>query len=302
MIILGMDVEYSKAKLNDIITINSIISIHYFEFASDYVFKGEKHNFWEFLYVDSGEVEIMADTKGYKLEQGDIVFHKPNEFHSVWANGKIAPNIVVISFDCNSEAMKFFENKILYLSNSKKDLIGKIIKEGKNTFVNDLCKDYVTLEKRDNAKVGSEQLIKIYIEMLLIGLIRENSSSHSEERLYSAAKKRVEEDITDNIIEFMNNNLHKNLRFDDICQEFYFGKTYLKTIFKESTGQGVMSYFRMLKMEEAKKLIREGKNNFTEISEMLGFDSVHYFSRSFKRYVNMTPSEYAVSVKARADI
>lgn len=302
MVILSMEVRYSKTKLNEIITINSIITIHYFEFASDYVFKGEKHNFWELLYVDSGEVEIMADTKGYKLEQGDIVFHKPNEFHSVWANGKIAPNIVVVSFDCDSEAMKFFENKILYLSSSKKDLIGKIIKEGKNTFINDFGMDYIALEKKDNAKIGSEQLIKIYLEMLLIGLIRENDSSHSEERLYSAAKKRVEEDIIDNIIEFMNSNLHKNLRFDDICQEFYFGKTYLKTIFKESTGQGVMSYFRMLKMEEAKKLIREGKNNFTEISEMLGFDSVHYFSRSFKRYVKMTPSEYAVSVKAIADI
>ena len=100
---------YVKIPIEEMFVIGKIVTMYYFEFASNYVFKGEKHDFWEFLYVDKGEVEIMADTQGYKLEQGDIVFHKPNEFHSVWANGKIAPNIIVISFECKSSAMKFLK-------------------------------------------------------------------------------------------------------------------------------------------------------------------------------------------------
>ena len=107
---------FVKTQLQEVISLDKIITIYYFEFASDYVFQGEKHDFWELLYVDKGEVEIMADTEGYRLEQGDIVFHKPNEFHSVWANGTIAPNIVVISFECLSQSMNFFENKILQLN------------------------------------------------------------------------------------------------------------------------------------------------------------------------------------------
>ena len=39
------------------------------------------------------------------LKKGDLVFHKPNEFHNVNATGHIAPNLVVISFECHDDAM-----------------------------------------------------------------------------------------------------------------------------------------------------------------------------------------------------
>lgn len=294
--------KYIKTYLEEIIVINKIITIHYFEFASDYVFQGEKHDFWEFLYVDKGEVEIMADTKGYKLRQGDIVFHKPNEFHSVWANGVIAPNIVVVSFECNSAAMKFFEGKILKLSPLNKNILGEIIREGKAAFKNNLGKVYTSLVKKEEGEVASQQLIKLYLQMLLIKIIRENEAIKKEDRISSATKERMENDIISNIIEFFKENIDKNFSFNDICVRFSLGKTHLKTLFKDCTNQGAMFYFRMLKIEEAKKLIREGKYNFTEISQKLGYESVHYFSRSFKKCTNMTPSEYDASVKSIAQV
>ena len=112
-------------ELENTIEIEKIVSIYYFEYAKDFVFKGEKHDFWEFLYVDKGQAEVMADTEGYKLEEGDIIFHKPNEFHSVWANGRIAPNLIVMSFVCNSPAMKFFETRFFELKLMKKKYIGQ---------------------------------------------------------------------------------------------------------------------------------------------------------------------------------
>jgi AraC-like DNA-binding protein/quercetin dioxygenase-like cupin family protein len=299
---VSMDNEYIKTCLEEMIVINKIITIHYFEFASDYVFKGEKHDFWEFLYVDKGEVEIMADTKGYKLCQGDIVFHKPNEFHSVWANGIIAPNIVVVSFECNSEWIDFFEGKILRLSSLSKNILGEIIREGKVAFNNNLGKVYNCLVKNKLENVASQQLIKIYLEMLLIKLIRENEAIKREDRISSATKERMESDIVSNIIEFFIENIDKNYSFNDICINFSLGKTHLKTLFKSSTNKGVMFYFKILKIEEAKKLIREGKYNFTEIAEKLGYESVHYFSRCFKKCTNMTPSQYDVSVKSIAQV
>jgi AraC-like DNA-binding protein/quercetin dioxygenase-like cupin family protein len=298
----SLEKKYIKTYLEEMIVINKIITIHYFEFASNYVFQGEKHDFWEFLYVDKGEVEIMADTKGYKLHQGDIVLHKPNEFHSVWANGVIAPNIVVVSFECNSAAMKFFEGKILKLSSMNKNILGEIVREGKAAFENNLGKVYNSLVKKEEGDFASQQLIKLYLEMLLIKIIRENEAIKKEDRISSATKERMENDIVSNIIEFFNENIDKNYSFNDICVKFSLGKTHLKTLFKDSTNQGAMLYFRMLKIEEAKKLIREGKYNFTEIAQRLGYESVHYFSRSFKKCTNMTPSEYDASVKSIAQV
>jgi YesN/AraC family two-component response regulator len=60
---------------------------------------------------------------------------------------------------------------------------------------------------------------------------------------------------------------------------------------------GVMEYFKALKIEEAKTLIKESELNFTEISEKLSYASIHYFSRHFKRATGMNPSQFASSVK-----
>lgn len=44
-----------------------------------------------------------------------------------------------------------------------------------------------------------------------------------------------------------------------------------------------MEYFGTLKIDAAKRMIREGTHNFTEIAALLGYNSIHYFSRHFKR-------------------
>ena len=98
--------DYVKTLLKNELTIKRIVTLHYFEYTRDYIFDGESHDFWEFLVVDKGEVEVMAGSNGYRLKQGEIIFHKPKEFHNVWANGKVAPNLIVIAFECNSEAIR----------------------------------------------------------------------------------------------------------------------------------------------------------------------------------------------------
>src|SRR5665647_1459433 len=162
-----------KTTLKEEIVIKKIVTIHYFEYAKDYVFTGESHNFWELVYVDKGEIEVMADTIGYKLKQGEMIFHKPNEFHNVWANGIIAPNLVIISFECKSSTMKFFEEKILQVGDFEKNIMAEIINEAKNAYSSPLDDTFlIKLEKKKKPFFGSEQLIKIYLERMLIMLVR----------------------------------------------------------------------------------------------------------------------------------
>ena len=52
-----------------------------------------------------------------------------------------------------------------------------------------------------------------------------------------------------------------------------------------------------LAIDRAKELIRGRRMNFTQIADHLGYSSVHYFSRQFKRITDMTPSEYTASIK-----
>ncbi|SHJ13574.1 AraC-type DNA-binding protein [Clostridium amylolyticum] len=293
--------NYKLLPLKELIRIDKIVTIHYFEFEKNYCFSGEVHEFWEFLYVDKGEVEILAGDKGYKLQHGDIVFHPPNEFHSVKANGITAPNIMVVSFTCNNKSMSYFKNnKILSLSNFQIEILGKLFWEGQNTFETNLNSGYKELVKKENSDMfASEQLIKLYLELFLIDIIRSNTQNENCSRIDNVVKENMENNIVNEIISFMEKNLYNNLTFDLICENFFIGKTHLKTIFKKTTNESVMAYFQQMKISEAKKLIRESHYNFSQIASKLGYESIHYFSRCFKKSTGMTPSEYATSIKSR---
>ena len=75
-----------------------------------------------------------------------------------------------------------------------------------------------------------------------------------------------------------------------------YSRAYLSKIFRQTTDYTILEYILMLKIREAKKLIREGNYNFTQISDKLAFENPHYFSRVFKRITNMTPGDYKKSV------
>ena len=64
---------------------------------------------------------------------------------------------------------------------------------------------------------------------------------------------------------------------------------------------GAMDFFSRLKIAYARQLIRENQMNFTQISEFLGYSSIHYFSRQFKKISGMTPTEYITSIKALSE-
>ncbi len=290
--------DYVKTPLKEDLSIKKIITIHYFEYAKNYVFEGEKHDFWELLYVDKGEVEVMADNLGYKLKQGEMIFHMPNEFHNVWANGKVAPNLVVISFECKSSPIHYFDNKIINIGESEKNLLALILREAREAYLSPLDDPALKkLEKNPSRPLGGEQLIKIYLEQMLIHIIRKGNSVNSKPSL--AVKKRSDTDLMRKIINFLKENTYNSLTFDEVCRFSNLSGTNLKVLFRENAGSGVMEYFRNLKIDESKTMIREGEYNFTEIAHRLGYSSIHYFSRHFKKATGMTPSEYAYSVKIK---
>ncbi|MBP1992341.1 helix-turn-helix domain-containing protein [Paenibacillus eucommiae] len=291
---------FKKLTLKEEISITNIMSLHYFEFAKDFVFAGEKHDFWEFLYVDKGELEVMCNTEGFNLKQGDIIFHKPNEFHSVWANKKIGPNLIVVSFECHSKAMKQFENKIFSLGDSERNILSVIVKQALLTFLPPLDDPHMhILQKRKDAPIGSEQLIKIHLELLLLHIMKKPDMLEYESRLSSVARERSEDDILLRMTELLHQNLDQNLTLDAICKHVNMSRTNVSTLFKKKKGGSIMKYYKDLKIERAKELIRQEAYNLTEISKILNYGSIHIFSRHFKKTTDMYPSEYAKSVKSR---
>ncbi|MFW7432385.1 AraC family transcriptional regulator [Vagococcus carniphilus] len=281
-----------------LVEIENIITVYYNEFTKSYYFDGEKHDFWELVYVDKGEVEVSADGINYQLSEGDIIFHRPNEFHTIGGNGIVASNVLVISFVSHSPVMTFFEKKIMKLTENERKILGSFIRESKRVFVDDLGRLYQESNRLASPVIGAEQMMYLYLQQFLIQLIRVELEPVNFERSTGMLKKTFKDSTINKIILYLQENMSQTVLLDDICNEFYLSKTYLKRFFKNETGYTVMTYLKALRMEEAKKLIREDNLSFTEIAQQLGFDSVHYFSTSFKKYEGLSPSDYEKSIKA----
>ena len=286
---------YVSTKLKREFQIESIVTIHYFEYMNDFVFPGETHDFWEFLYVDKGKVSVQADTKEHTLTAGDIIFHKPNEFHAIQSISKKSPNLVAVSFYCNSPAIKFFHNFHCTLTLEERILISKMIAEAKNAFSSPLYLPSVEQVKiSENAPFGSQHLISLYLELLLITLKRnhlENSVSPSFVR--SSARNN----LPDEIASFMKRHICNTLTISTICETFSVSRSALHTIFTAKYHCSPMAYFHKLKMDYAKELLRSEKMNCTEVAHYLSFSSLQYFSKQFKKATGMSPLEYISSVK-----
>lgn len=290
--------NYHVTTLKEEIRIDHLVTVHYFEYSKNYIFEGEKHNFWEFLYVDKGTIDVMADDRKYILQQGEMIFHKPNEWHNVIANGQVAPNLVVIAFDCQSNSMSHFNNKVLTVNNRMKNHLGNIVSEAKQAFSSNIADPQLKhYKKREHPKFASEQLIKLHLEMLLIELIREDSNLQVVTRTSPNIREYAQEEKVNIIINLLKENLYESLSLDDICKKTLLSKSSLQKMFKENMSISVMEYFKQLKINEAKILIRQNEHNFTQIATILGYNSIHYFSRIFKNVTGMTLSEYANSVK-----
>lgn len=287
--------QYIGTGLDEVFVIEKLYSVHYFEFEKNYTFEGERHDFWEFVYVDKGEVEVVADTRRLPLKHGEMICHKPGEFHNIYGTGAVAANIVIISFSCKSRYMDFFEDKIIRINDPEKKLLSSIIKESKDAFSSRLDVVHLRkLEKRADQSFGCEQLVKNHMEELLIGLVRDKGK---ESRLKKTNTEILNDHTTMRIIDYLTENRCQSITLSDVCRHCGLGKSNLQELFKEKTGYTVMEYHRYLKIEEAKVMIRESEGTFTEIACRLGYDSIHYFSRHFKKATGMTPSEYALSVK-----
>ena len=299
---------YYGVNLHNSITLGRIFSIHYFEYMSDFSFEGESHNFWEFVCVDKGEVDVTRGKTHTILKKGDLVFHKPNEFHNVKATGNIAPNLVVISFECHDDAMYFFNDRILRIDETERNLLADIIIEARRCFDCRLDDPYLqNMPLKDSNTFGSQQMIRLYLEHFLIHLIRRYSNPVVLQKKLSkvdapkATKSKSDAEVFNRVTDYLESHLNTHVTIDQICKDNLIGRSQLQKIFKEHCDLGIIEYFSMLKINAAKELIRTKQLNFTQVAEHLGYTSIHYFSRQFKKVSGMTPSEYASSIKAMAE-
>ena len=290
--------QYEKNSLPTLINVSGIYTIHYFKYGRNFRIQSERHNFWEMVYIDSGSAKVVAENKQLTLKQGEAYFHKPNELHTIYTDEKFA-NSAIVSFECKSRVLKLLSDRIHVLDEYQKSLLNKIVQEAKISYKDKLNEIYLLkMSKKHPAPFGGEQIIKNSIELLLISLLRTNTSqkiSTTDSNLNFSSNKIVES--VKNILQDRLENAN-TINLDEISYKLGFSKSYIKSQFKKQTGTSIIQFFIELKIDKAKKMLSQQKFTVSEIADSLGFSSVFYFSRQFKIHTDMSPTEYVNSIKA----
>lgn len=288
---------YAKYTIENDVEITKFITIHYFEYTKDYRYHGESHDFWEIMYIDRGNAYVLCDGTERLLEQGDIIFLPPNLFHSIRADDLRPSNVFITSFVAYSAMLPLLGGRVFKLSAKMRGLIHSIIQEGELAFELPMPNRY-SLQKKADSLFGSQQLVKMRLEELIIQLIRREIMHSGKDQMQSSeTKSRFDNLIAGAIMDLLQKHIYGNLTIEEITQQLAYGKTYVSTVFKKVYGMSIMTCYTNLKIKEAKFLIRENTASFAEISEMLGFSSPQYFSKRFRQFVHLSPKQYESSVK-----
>lgn len=293
-----MSNNFTKIGFEKTFNVEALVTIFYMEFSKDFSYEGEQHDFWEMVYIDKGEMVCTVDKNSFILKSGELTFHKPNEFHNLSGNKSVAPNVSIVTFITKSREMKYFEGKIFRLDSEEKALLSMLISEGLSCFKladekNPLVQQ---LSKIENAPIGSSQMTKNLLEIFLIKLRRNKDvSTKKKRRSYKVNGVEIPYEIKA-ICDYLEENVYSKCTISDIAAHFGKSESSLKSLFSTYKSGGIINYYNLLKTDEAKKLIREGNYNFTQIADLLCFDNPQYFSKFFRNSTGMSPTEYKMSI------
>ena len=274
---IKLDNPFNYSNISSSLDISEIYTKFYQEKGTNYNFSGEKHSYWELTYVDKGELLTTIDRVSYHLKQGDLIFYAPMQFHTQSTFEKISSSYLTINFKMNFNHADLLCNKIFSLKRDSYFIVTKLI------------------EELSNDNLYSNDLSLCYLKQLIIQMLRlDNSYFHSKPTTHM--QQTYENELLNDILLYIDNNIYEKISVSTLCEHFCISTSMLHSLFRKNMNNTAKNYINELKLSKSKELIRNSTHTLSEISEMLGFSSIHYFSKKFKLYFNISPTEYSKSI------
>ena len=273
-----LDTPYVYNKIQSTINIPEIIACYYSVKSPNYKFKGERHNVYELTFVDNGSLDTTVDGVEYKLEAYDLIIYGKNAFHTQQINSKSSSSYLTIIFEMDCEDDSIICNRVFHC---RKELY-KVLK----SFSKNLSSDIPY----------SKNLVLSNLHEIIIRLFQYDYLDLEENKLPKESYQYLQNELLEKIVSYINSTICQPITIEDICNKFSISRSSLQTLFKNNLNTTPKKYISDLKLAKSKLLIKENKYTISEIAFMLGFSSIHYFSRSFTQHFDISPSEYSQTI------
>lgn len=280
--------------------IQSITNIAFYEFIPQQTYTVHPVEACSLLFIDYGELKVTVEDQTFQLKEGQA-FLIPLRTNYAFHSKESAVNVLLISFVSQKiDLLHLIYQQTITLETSSRNLFAQIITESKSVFPQIATNVFQMTDNQrlENSPIGAEELIYTYLAQLIVFMARTHQSLNKvpPKPSTSLIKKHFEKKEIDEIITYMEKNLDKNFSIAEFSDHLFVSPSYLKKTFKKETGYSVITFYRVLKMERAKQWVRENEMNFTEIACRLGYDTLHHFSNSFKKYTGLSPTTYKNSI------
>ena len=264
------------------IRISEILGYYYSIRNAGYHFKGEKHNYFELTYVDRGTLFTTVEGKRYELKEKELMIYGPGQFHTQDIPEGCSCSYVTIIFDM--ETVVYDEESTHY-----ELLLNKVFGYDKKIYT--LIKTFVTESTSQIPYMNS--LMLCLLQETIIRLLQSEFIGKKNDRPVTGARQHYQDELLEKILAYIDETIYEPLSIAELCQKFSMSRSSLQILFKENMDISPKKYINEMKLEKSRQMICENKYTISEIALMLGFNSIHYFSRAFTQKYHMAPSEYS---------
>lgn len=273
---------YSRCPISRTVQIHSIVTFFNALFEKDHYFPGEAHDFWEIVFILSGEVGVTADKDVYLLESGNAVVHKPMEFHSIWSESGTRPEIIILSFYADNMP-ELQEGRIFRFQQETAEELKKQVALAKSVFTYEAGGEMEPV-KIIPGKETEASFIACSLDCVIHKLLQKQNTGFRIHQSQSAKNYMF-------ILSVLEENIYKKLTIPEIAKLCNMSESNLKKVFYKYAGRGIMNYFNTIKVKKAAELIENGMS-VKEAASLLEFSDQNYFSTVFKRITGVSPAKY----------
>lgn len=283
--------ENERINENEI-SVRHIYNMQMLQYTDRFILESTYNDDWRMLCVYHGDVESLINNEWVPLVTGDLVLIPPGVAYGLRTKGQNHPQILLITLACGGTRINELTNDPHRITAGNFALLNDIISEAKYAFnLDPNSKQYDHYLPNKSISSSTRQILKNKLELFLLGIF--DQRNHSMELLQEAPTVMLSKQILiDRINEYFMEHLSENITLQELSETLNFSSSYLNSVFRSSTGKSIISAFTDMKINQAKIYLEKNNYSVTQISECLGFSSVHYFSRVFKKTVGVSPSEY----------
>ena len=248
------------------------------------------HNFYHMFYIKKGEGIMHVAGKDYTICENEVYFCHPQTYHGLIAQSSIPLSVIEVKFIVPD----------IDLSNLLTNLESRIKCKSNNLYVK---LEELVMEALHKPMFYKE-IVNTGFTRVLLELVRNeentvliNADSLNKNTVNEIKDKEGSSFVLKKVLEYIYNKYAENITLKCLAEAGAVSSAHLNKLFREAFNMSPMQYINNFRLDKAKELMMYSDFNISQISELVGFGSIHYFSRYFKKKENMSPSEFRSGVK-----